>query len=209
MTMPRPSLVTVENYDTLRESIPSFFMREISVVRLTSIRIAAPLGPATRPCVSSSTRRISSRSLDSRGLDVGTAAPARLSSRPELQERCREFKDECRSMTAPSIEGQYNATASLPYLPSWRSLSHAARRQGGGSGILEVRRPLRTGGELSVGRGNLMACGLAHRAHSRRYRALFAHSAAFPNGIPPLGVGRHASHLIRRIVPIYALLRHP
>ena len=92
MTMPRPSLVTVENYDTLRESIPSFFMREISVVRLTSIRIAAPLGPATRPCVSSSTRRISSRSLDSRGLDVGTAAPARLSSRPELQERCREFK---------------------------------------------------------------------------------------------------------------------
>jgi hypothetical protein len=111
MTMPRPSLVTVENYDTLRESIPSFFMREISVVRLTPIRIAAPLGPATRPCVSSSTRRISSRSLDSRGLDVGTAAPARLSSRPELQERCREFKDGCRSMTAPSIEGQYYATA--------------------------------------------------------------------------------------------------
>jgi hypothetical protein len=73
----------------------------------------------------------------------------------------------------------------------------------------EVRRPLRTGGELSVGRGNLMACGLAHRAQSCRCRALFAYSAAFPNGIPPLGVGRHASHLIRRIVPIYALLRHP
>jgi hypothetical protein len=78
--MPRPSLVTVDNYDALRESIPSFFMREISVVRLTPIRMAALLGPATRPFVSLSTRRISSRSLDLRGLDVGTAAPARLSS---------------------------------------------------------------------------------------------------------------------------------
>jgi hypothetical protein len=28
------------------------------------------------------------------------------------------------------------------------------------------------------------------------------------NGIPPLGVGRHASHLIRRMLLIYALLRH-
>ena len=34
--------------------------------------------------------------------------------------------------------------------------------------------------------------------------ALFAHSAAFPNGIPPLGVGRHASH----VISVYYLYTH-
>jgi hypothetical protein len=38
-------------------------------------------------------------------------------------------------------------------------------------------------------RGNLIVCGLAHRATLVDAAALFAHSAAFPNGIPPLGVG--------------------
>jgi len=50
------------NQDTLRASMPSFFMREIRVVRLRPRRAAAPSGPATRPFVSLSTRRISSRS---------------------------------------------------------------------------------------------------------------------------------------------------
>jgi hypothetical protein len=38
-------------YNTFRGSMPNFFMREISVVRLMSMRAAAPSGPATRPFV--------------------------------------------------------------------------------------------------------------------------------------------------------------
>src|ERR1700724_1445360 len=38
-----------EGHNTLRGSIPSFFMREISVVRLISMRDAAPSGSPTRP----------------------------------------------------------------------------------------------------------------------------------------------------------------
>src|SRR6266404_8446761 len=56
----------LEGHDTFRGSIPSFFMREIRVVRLISIRAAAPSVPATRPSVILSTRTISSRSLASR-----------------------------------------------------------------------------------------------------------------------------------------------
>jgi hypothetical protein len=38
-----------EHHDTCRGSMPSFFMRAISVVRLRPIRVAAPSAPATRP----------------------------------------------------------------------------------------------------------------------------------------------------------------
>src|SRR5882672_10520983 len=55
-----PELSTiVEPHDTLRGSIPSFFMREIRVVRLTPMRAAAPSAPATRPFVIFKTRTIS------------------------------------------------------------------------------------------------------------------------------------------------------
>src|SRR5262252_10193898 len=70
----------VEAYDTLRGSIPSLFIREISVVRLTPSRWAAPLGPATRPLVSLSTRRMSARSLDSPGVGTDMEPPRRFSS---------------------------------------------------------------------------------------------------------------------------------
>ncbi len=44
--------------------MPSFFMREISVVRFSPRRVAAPSGPPTRPLASLSMRTISSRSLE-------------------------------------------------------------------------------------------------------------------------------------------------
>src|SRR5207253_3486076 len=52
-------------YDTARGSIPSFFMREIRVVRLRPMRAAAPSAPPTRPRVSFRMRRNSSRWLES------------------------------------------------------------------------------------------------------------------------------------------------
>lgn len=47
--------------ESRRGSMPSFFMREISVVRLIPMRTAAPCGPATRPFASFRMRRMSSR----------------------------------------------------------------------------------------------------------------------------------------------------
>src|SRR6266851_9747272 len=38
----------VKTHDTLRGSMPSFFIRAIKVVRLRPMRAAAPSGPATR-----------------------------------------------------------------------------------------------------------------------------------------------------------------
>src|SRR5439155_9901880 len=61
--------------ESLRESIPSFFMREIRVVRLRPMRAAAPLGPATRPLLSFKMRRIPSRSPASRVPGIGVAFP--------------------------------------------------------------------------------------------------------------------------------------
>ena len=55
-----------EGYDTAFGSMPSFFMREMSVVRLSPIRAAAPPAPPTRPAVSFKMRTISSRSFHSR-----------------------------------------------------------------------------------------------------------------------------------------------
>ena len=52
----------MEGHDILRQSMPNFFMREISVVRLIPMRAAAPSGPPTRPLVSLKRRTISSRS---------------------------------------------------------------------------------------------------------------------------------------------------
>jgi len=48
----------IGGYNTFRGSMPNFFMREISVVRLMSMRAAAPSGPATRPLVTFRIRRI-------------------------------------------------------------------------------------------------------------------------------------------------------
>src|SRR5260370_4705472 len=62
-------------YDSCRGSTPSFFMREISVVRLSPIRAAAPSVPATRPFVAFRIRKISSRSPDARIPDGGTTLP--------------------------------------------------------------------------------------------------------------------------------------
>ena len=45
-------------YNTFRGSMPNFFIREISVVRLMSMRAAAPSGPATRPFVTFRMRTI-------------------------------------------------------------------------------------------------------------------------------------------------------
>src|SRR5258708_7682537 len=70
----------LEGHDTFRGSIPSFFMREIRVVRLISIRAAAPSVPATRPSVIFSTRTISSRSFASRVPATGVVLPLLLSS---------------------------------------------------------------------------------------------------------------------------------
>src|SRR5947207_11469740 len=66
--------------DTFRGSMPSFFMREIRVVRLRPMRAAAPVGPATRPLLSFKTRMIASRSLDSRVPETGVGLPLPLSS---------------------------------------------------------------------------------------------------------------------------------
>ena len=60
---------------TLRGSIPSFFRREISVVRLMSMRAAAPSGPPTRPFVTFRMRTISSRSSASRVPASGAFLP--------------------------------------------------------------------------------------------------------------------------------------
>src|ERR1700727_1348722 len=61
--------------NTLCGSMPSLFMREINVVRLTSMRAAAPLGPATRPFVTLRMRIISSRSFASRVPAIGYCFP--------------------------------------------------------------------------------------------------------------------------------------
>ena len=54
----------------------------------------------------------------------------------------------------------------VPRLFAWGSLSHAARRQPSGSGISEIHRPPRTGGELSLGRAGPPRTGarLRHEA---------------------------------------------
>jgi len=52
----------MEGHDILRRSMPNFFMREISVVRLIPMRAAAPSGPPTRRLVTLKRRTISSRS---------------------------------------------------------------------------------------------------------------------------------------------------
>jgi hypothetical protein len=65
----------IESHATLRGSIPSFFRREISVVRLMSMRAAAPSGPPTRPFVTFRVRTISSRSSASRVLASGAFLP--------------------------------------------------------------------------------------------------------------------------------------
>src|SRR5713226_9363762 len=70
----RPRQVS-KPYDSCRGSTPSFFMREISVVRLSPIRAAAPSVPATRPLVAFRIRKISSRSPDARIPDGGTTLP--------------------------------------------------------------------------------------------------------------------------------------
>jgi hypothetical protein len=41
----------IKAHDILCGSIPSLFMRETNVLRFSSMRAAAPLGPATRPFV--------------------------------------------------------------------------------------------------------------------------------------------------------------
>jgi hypothetical protein len=51
----------IEGHNTRCGSIPSLFMREIKVVRLTSMRAAAPSGAATRRFVIFRKRTISSR----------------------------------------------------------------------------------------------------------------------------------------------------
>ena len=65
----------IRAHNTLCGLIPSFFMREINVVRLTSIRAAAPSGPATRPFVIFRKRTISSRSFASRVPATGVCLP--------------------------------------------------------------------------------------------------------------------------------------
>src|SRR6266404_5476130 len=70
----------LEGHDTFRGSIPSFFMREIRVVRLIPMRAAAPSGPATRPFVIFRTRMASSRSFASRVPATGVVLPLLLSS---------------------------------------------------------------------------------------------------------------------------------
>jgi hypothetical protein len=47
----RMQQVCLKAHNTVCGSIPSLFMRETNVVRLTSMSAAAPLGPATRPFV--------------------------------------------------------------------------------------------------------------------------------------------------------------
>src|ERR1700686_5055172 len=69
-----------EDHETFRGSMPSFFIREISVVRLMSMRAAAPSGPATRPFVTFRMRTISSRSLASRVSITEMVLPLLLSS---------------------------------------------------------------------------------------------------------------------------------
>jgi len=68
--------------------MPNFFMREISVVRLMSMRAAAPSGPPTHPLVTFRTRTISSCSLASRVPTTGAfpAVVAQFSNR-SLQRR--------------------------------------------------------------------------------------------------------------------------
>ena len=56
----------------------------------------------------------------------------------------------------------------MPSLFAGRSLSHAARRQRSGSGISEVHRPLRPGGELSLGRAGPPRPGSRLRARRRQ-----------------------------------------
>jgi hypothetical protein len=56
----------VSSYNTRRGSMPSFFIREIRVVRGIPKRCAAPVAPATRPFVAFRIRTMSSRSPASR-----------------------------------------------------------------------------------------------------------------------------------------------
>src|SRR5262249_19457742 len=75
-----PSQRPPSGQETLRGSIPSFFIREIKVVRLRPMRAAAPSGPATRPLVSFKIRSIWSRSFASRVPTRGIALPLFSSS---------------------------------------------------------------------------------------------------------------------------------
>ena len=69
---------------------------------------------------------------------------------------------------------------SVPRLFAWGSLSHAPRRQRGGSGISEIHRPPRTGGELSLGRAGPPRTG----ACLRPCRATPAQSPRRLSGFP-------------------------
>ena len=55
----------------------------------------------------------------------------------------------------------------VPRLCAWGSLSHAARRQPGGSGISEIHRPPRSGDELSLGRAGPAGTGARLRLAGR------------------------------------------
>ncbi len=90
------------------------------------------------------------------GIPAGHAGPEVLAAhdpggcrlaaqRPEPGNRTVEGGE--RDRTWPAHAGPFP----VPGLFAGRSLSHAARRQRGGSGISEVHRPLRAGGELSLG----------------------------------------------------------
>src|SRR5262245_36125191 len=67
-------------YDTSTRLMPSFFMREIRVVRLSPRRTAAPFGPPTRPSVSRSVRTICSRSDEADTTDPFIAEVPSLNS---------------------------------------------------------------------------------------------------------------------------------
>ena len=83
----------IAGHNTFRGSMPNFFMREISVVRLMSMRAAAPSGPATRPFVTFRMRTISLRSLASRVSITGTVLPLLVSSLIGASQRRAMGKD--------------------------------------------------------------------------------------------------------------------
>ena len=68
----------------------------------------------------------------------------------------------------------------MPSLFAGRSLSHAARRQRSGSGISEVHRPSRTGGELSMGSAGPPRPGPRLR-HAGRHRQSESRLSGFPH----------------------------